>query len=84
MAFQYLMASFSAPVGALVTLGGEIQEIEAGMVRLDDVLDYPTDPRPRRSTRAPTDRTASPAPAGCPAPSSCGTITFGYNPLGRR
>ena len=44
VAFQYLIASFSAPVNALVNLGGELQEINAGMVRLDDVLSYPTDP----------------------------------------
>ena len=44
VAFQYLIAAFSAPVNGLVNLGGEIQEIDAGMVRLDDVLSYPTDP----------------------------------------
>ena len=27
-----------------MNLGGELQEIDAGMVRLDDVLSYPTDP----------------------------------------
>ena len=44
VAFQYLIAAFSAPVNGLVNLGGELQEIHAGMVRLDDVLSYPTDP----------------------------------------
>ncbi len=43
VAFQYLMASFSGPVNTLVTLGGDIQEIEAGIGRLNDVLEYPTD-----------------------------------------
>ncbi len=43
VAFQYLMASFSGPVNTLVTLGGDVQEIEAGIGRLNDVLEYPTD-----------------------------------------
>jgi len=41
VAFQSLMASFIAPVGQLVDLGGKMQVIEGDLNRLDDVLKYP-------------------------------------------
>jgi NHLM bacteriocin system ABC transporter peptidase/ATP-binding protein len=43
VAFQSLTASFSEPVGKLVDLGGKLQEAEARLSRLDDVLKNPTD-----------------------------------------
>jgi ABC-type bacteriocin/lantibiotic exporter with double-glycine peptidase domain len=43
VAFQSLVASFTAPVSTLVGLGTRIQEIQGDMTRLDDVMDYPTD-----------------------------------------
>ncbi|SVA71191.1 uncharacterized protein METZ01_LOCUS124045 [marine metagenome] len=45
LAFQSLMARFMGPTQQLVFLTGEVQELEAGMKRLDDVLRYPTDSR---------------------------------------
>ncbi len=44
LAFQSLMSSFMAPTNLLVNLAGQVQEMEAGMKRLDDVLRYPPDP----------------------------------------
>jgi ABC-type bacteriocin/lantibiotic exporter with double-glycine peptidase domain len=41
IAFQLLLSAFLAPIGQLVTLGGTLQEAEAGMNRIDDVLDHP-------------------------------------------
>jgi NHLM bacteriocin system ABC transporter peptidase/ATP-binding protein len=41
IAFQLLLGAFLAPVGQLVTLGGQLQEAEAGMNRIDDVLNHP-------------------------------------------
>ncbi len=43
VAFQSLMTSFMTPVTQLVALGGQIQEIEGDMNRLDDVLKYNLD-----------------------------------------
>nr|WP_314628710.1 NHLP family bacteriocin export ABC transporter peptidase/permease/ATPase subunit [uncultured Noviherbaspirillum sp.] len=45
VAFQSLMASFSAPVNNLMGLAGRLQEARADLDRLEDVLNYPVDPR---------------------------------------
>ncbi len=44
VAFQALAAMMNAPVGALVGLGGQIQEAQATFTRLEDVLKHPVDP----------------------------------------
>ncbi len=44
MAFQNLMGSFQAPVGALVGLGSTLQTTEMQMQRLNDVRRYEVDP----------------------------------------
>jgi ATP-binding cassette subfamily C protein len=45
VAFQSLMTSFMDPIGRLTALGGQIQEIEGDLSRLDDVLHYKPDPQ---------------------------------------
>jgi NHLM bacteriocin system ABC transporter peptidase/ATP-binding protein len=45
VAFQSLMASFFAPVNNLMGLAGRLQEARADLDRLEDVLNYPIDPR---------------------------------------
>ncbi len=44
VAFQSLMAGFIQPINDLVALGGEFQDLEGNMKRLDDVLHNPVDP----------------------------------------
>ena len=77
VAFQYLIASFSAPVTGLVSLGSELQEVEAGLIRLDDVLSYPTDPT--LAAYAPDDGTQS--RARLHGAVELRHLTFGYSPL---
>jgi ABC-type bacteriocin/lantibiotic exporter with double-glycine peptidase domain len=45
VAFQSLMASFSGPFNALVSLGGTFQDVQGAMMRLDDVLWHRPDPQ---------------------------------------
>ena len=78
IAFQYLLAAFSAPVNDLVALGGELQEIDAGIVRLDDVLDYPTDPVIAAHPPAAADGDRGARLAGA---FELRNITFGYSRL---
>ncbi|MHB8916478.1 MAG: NHLP family bacteriocin export ABC transporter peptidase/permease/ATPase subunit [Desulfocucumaceae bacterium] len=77
VAFQSLMISFMTPVTGLVGLGGQLQEIEADMNRLDDVLNYPVDDQARDKDE---DR-----PAGTQTKLSghveLKDISFGYSPL---
>ncbi|KJS11500.1 MAG: ABC transporter [Peptococcaceae bacterium BRH_c8a] len=78
VAFQSLMASFMMPVLGLVGLGGQLQEIEADMNRLDDVLKYPVD----QQTRVNIDE-------DCPAEAhkklvgyvELQNVSFGYSPM---
>jgi ATP-binding cassette, subfamily C, bacterial len=42
VAFQSLMLSFQTPVNNLVNFGATLQELEGSLVRLDDVLNNPT------------------------------------------
>jgi NHLM bacteriocin system ABC transporter peptidase/ATP-binding protein len=45
IAFQSLMSSFINPVNQLVNLGSKTQEIQGSLARLDDTVQYPTDPQ---------------------------------------
>ena len=53
VAFQSLVASFDAPVINLVNLYGRFQQIKADLIRLDDLLAHPIDPRLRRDEATP-------------------------------
>lgn len=45
VAFQSLMSSFLTPVGTLIGLATQAQQMEGNMSRLDDVFRYPVDAR---------------------------------------
>ena len=77
MAFQNLMGSFQAPVGALVGLGSTLQTTEMQMQRLNDVrryeidpLNFPADDAQRKYSR---DRLSGEL--------TLQDINFGYSPL---
>ncbi len=44
VAFQSLMTSFTAPIGTLVNLGSQLQEVRGNLTRLDDVQQNGIDP----------------------------------------
>ena len=77
MAFQNLMGSFQAPVGALVGLGSTLQTTEMQMQRLNDVrryevdsLNFPADEETRKYSR---DRLSGEL--------TLENVFFGYSPL---
>jgi NHLM bacteriocin system ABC transporter peptidase/ATP-binding protein len=78
VAFQTLMASFAGPIGRLVALGANLQQIKADLARVGDVMAYPRDARAQaRDNAAVSAASAPPRLAG--AIELC-DVTFGYNP----
>ncbi|MGC8917589.1 MAG: NHLP family bacteriocin export ABC transporter peptidase/permease/ATPase subunit [Thermoanaerobaculum sp.] len=80
VAYQSLMASFTKPLNTLVSFGAAVQELEADMNRLDDVLRFPQDEQYRRDGRP------SGAWRAAEVPKLAGevelrNVTFGYSPL---
>jgi NHLM bacteriocin system ABC transporter peptidase/ATP-binding protein len=76
VAFQSFMIAFITPLNKLVGLGGELQEIDGDMRRVDDVLRYEEAPQFRRE----------PLPHSPAIPKLTGqlelkNITFGYSNL---
>jgi ATP-binding cassette subfamily C protein len=92
VAFQGLMQSFLTPVNNLVNFGSTLQELEGNLIRLDDVLQNPTDaqvPGHDRNTRMEDIKVQYPALNG-PEPATAVKLsgqvelkhlTFGYSPL---
>lgn len=94
VAFQGLMQSFEEPVNNLVNFGSTLQELEGNLIRLDDVLDNPTDPQlekrrwaaEEQGSRGAVKQLLSPSSSSSPVPRLQGyvelrNISFGYSPL---
>jgi NHLM bacteriocin system ABC transporter peptidase/ATP-binding protein len=78
VAYLTLMASFTAPLQQFVQFGGQVQELEADMNRLDDVFNYPQDERYR------AEGDEEPRMRGVVKLSGrveLRNVTFGYSPL---
>ena len=79
IAFQGMMQNFQTPVTNLVSLGGKLQELEGNLIRLDDVLDNPTDRHVEsRTIKENSDRTELPKLQGY---IELRNISFGYSRL---
>lgn len=92
VAFQGLMQGFTGPVNNLVTFGSTLQELEGNLIRLDDVLQNPTDTQasapwqtaPIQGTEIqyPSARAADPVPtAKLSGYVELKQLTYGYSPL---
>lgn len=78
VAYQALMASFLRPLNTLVGFGSDLQELEADLNRLDDVIAYPPD---SRYTRRAEGREAPKAQVKLSGRIEVRNLTFGYSPL---
>ena len=78
VAYQTLLGSFMRPLNTFVQFGSTLQELQADMNRLDDVLRYPED-KQYSQTRAklPYD----PSVVKLSGLVELKDVTFGYNPL---
>jgi ABC-type bacteriocin/lantibiotic exporter with double-glycine peptidase domain len=75
------MASFSAPLGTFVNFGAQIQELEADMNRLDDVLRYPQDPQYDEAAKEAARRPEVRDLVKLTGRVELSDVSFGYNPL---
>jgi NHLM bacteriocin system ABC transporter peptidase/ATP-binding protein len=78
VAYQSLMASFMNPLNTFVSFGSSVQEMEADMNRLDDVLQHPQDPQ---YTRVPKHADATHRLIKLSGAIEVRNLTFGYSPL---
>jgi ATP-binding cassette subfamily C protein len=81
VAFQSLIQQFMQPVGQLINLGGDFQELEGTLNRLDDVLQNDPDPllTPATPQNPLSSTTQHPLPPKLRGQLEIKTLTFGYN-----
>lgn len=75
IAFQILTASFLAPISSLISFGGQIQDLQGYLGRLDDVLNYPAVPVETRKVSNDTPKHKLTGHL------ELRNVTFGYSPL---
>ncbi|MDX2239536.1 MAG: NHLP family bacteriocin export ABC transporter peptidase/permease/ATPase subunit [Leptolyngbyaceae cyanobacterium bins.302] len=80
IAFQSLMQQFMQPVGQIVQLGGDFQELTGNLARLDDVLKNEIDPLVKLQLASPTDlRSSNLTQPKLEGYLEIRNLTFGYN-----
>jgi ABC-type bacteriocin/lantibiotic exporter with double-glycine peptidase domain len=78
VAYQTLLSSFTRPLNAFVQFGSDMQELQADMNRLDDVLRYPADAQYKQTREA---LKFDPKVVKLSGHVELRNITFGYSPL---
>ncbi len=84
VAYQSLSGNFTRPLNSFVNFGSDLQELQADMNRLDDVLQYPQDRQYRREAAAggePAAATAAGRELKLAGKVELRDVTFGYSPL---
>ena len=78
VAYQTLLSSFMRPLTAFVQFGADMQELQADMNRLDDVLRYPADAQYAQTRE---NLSFDPKVVKLSGHVELRNITFGYSPL---
>jgi NHLM bacteriocin system ABC transporter peptidase/ATP-binding protein len=81
VAYQTLMASFTKPLTTFVNFGSKVQELEADMNRLDDVLRYPQDEQYNEEQKAAAKLQVVREMVKLSGHIELRGVSFGYNPL---
>jgi ABC-type bacteriocin/lantibiotic exporter with double-glycine peptidase domain len=77
VAYQTLLGSFTRPLTSFVQFGSTLQELQADMNRLDDVIRYPADPQYSQDPA----QLVQPKRVKLTGRVELRNITFGYSPL---
>jgi len=81
VAYQTLVGSFTRPLDSFVQFGSSIQELEADMNRLDDVLRYPQDKMYARQEEMEKKGQIDQRKLKLTGQIELKNVTFGYSPL---
>jgi ABC-type bacteriocin/lantibiotic exporter with double-glycine peptidase domain len=81
VAYQALTGSFVKPLNSFVTFGSTLQELEADLNRLDDVLRYPQDPLYRNEAEQRRAENPNDQRLKLQGKIELRDVTFGYSPL---
>jgi NHLM bacteriocin system ABC transporter peptidase/ATP-binding protein len=84
VAYQALLVSFTRPLATFVQFGTTLQELQADLNRLDDVLRYPADAQYARDPHSPgrtSESTGDGAMVKLAGKVELRNVTFGYSPL---
>jgi len=79
IAFQSLMQQFMQPVGQIVQLGGDFQELTGNLARLDDVLKHEIDPIVKTQFSSPASLSPTITQPKLEGYLEIRNLTFGYN-----